>query len=268
MNDLDISGIVSSYGIGFGKLREDIPLFGSPERTEYRVAFEDAGGKSFIFEEVAPERLEKKKAIARTLSALALVDPTLPIAPYLRHAGGEHILEIDDRYFQVVLYIEGVALDRTGYLGDDWRGIAAAEYLIGMRRASASLRPDETGPIPGPFLLGPYTDELVGKIKRKDPDVLPGIMPVLDSLGQSFFSEGSVDVCRVLSRRLSSREHHLERTRNRGCDRLGIRRTEGTLVRCREYGRVSRHGRPGRSQGRNRGRLSPDASHIRRVRER
>ena len=195
MNDLDISGIVSSYGIGFGKLREDIPLFGSPERTEYRVAFEDAGGKSFIFEEVAPERLEKKKAIARTLSALALVDPTLPIAPYLRHAGGEHILEIDDRYFQVVLYIEGVALDRTGYLGDDWRGIAAAEYLIGMRRASASLRPDETGPIPGPFLLGPYTDELVGKIKRKAPDVLPGIMPGLDSLGQSFFpKEASMSV--------------------------------------------------------------------------
>ncbi|MEI7749503.1 MAG: aminoglycoside phosphotransferase family protein [Candidatus Moraniibacteriota bacterium] len=189
MNVSDLKEIVASYGIVLGKLREDIPLFGSPERTECRVAFEDADGRLYIFEEVALSRLEKKKAIARTLSALASADSSLPLAPYLRLPDGVHILERDGRYFQVVPYIEGVPLDRSRYLGDDWRGVAAAEYLIGMRHASASLRPDEMGPIPGPFLLGAYTDELVGKITRKDPDVLSGIMPVLEYLEKAYFPQ-------------------------------------------------------------------------------
>ncbi|NTV55053.1 MAG: aminoglycoside phosphotransferase family protein [Candidatus Moranbacteria bacterium] len=189
MNGNDIASIVASYGIAFGKLREDIPLFGSPERTEYRVAFEDTEGRSYIFEKVAEARLAKKRAIARTLSALSVADPSLPIAPYVRSAAGEHVLEVDGRHVQVVPYIEGVALDRECYLGDDWRGVAAAEFLIAMRRASASLLPDETGPIPGPFLLREYVAELVGKIRRNEPDLLEGIDPVLSYLDADFFPQ-------------------------------------------------------------------------------
>lgn len=188
MNGTDIASIVASYGIVFGKLREDIPLFGSPERTESRVAFEDTEARPYIFEEVAEARLAKKRAIARTLSALSVADPSLPIAPYVRFAAGEHVLETDGRHVQVVPYIEGVALDRECYLGDDWRGVAAAEFLIAMRRASASLRSDETGPIPGPFLLREYVVELVGKIRRNEPVLLEEIGPVLSYLDSDFFS--------------------------------------------------------------------------------
>ncbi len=191
MNISDSASIVASYGITFGKLHEDVLLFGSPERTSYRVVFEDEGGKRFIFEEVAEARLAKKKAIARTLSALSAIDPSLPIAPYLRHREGEHILGIDGRYYQVVPYIEGIPLDREQYLGDDWRGIAAAEFLVSMRRASAKLRPDETGPIPGPFLLGTYAEELVEKIRRNESSALEGLGPVLDHLRESFFPRES-----------------------------------------------------------------------------
>ncbi|NTV55597.1 MAG: aminoglycoside phosphotransferase family protein [Candidatus Moranbacteria bacterium] len=187
MNGTDIASIVASYGIVFGKLREDIPLFGSPERTEYRVAFEDTEARPYIFEEVAEARLAKKRAIARTLSALSVAEPSLPIAPYVRSATGEYVLEVDGRHVQVVPYIEGVALDRECYLGDDWRGVAAAEFLIAMRRASASLRPDETGPIPGPFLLREYVVELVGKIRRNEPVLLEEIGPVLSYLDADFF---------------------------------------------------------------------------------
>lgn len=193
MNGNDIAPIVASYGIVFGKLREDIPLFGSPERTEYRVAFDDAEGKPYIFEEVAEPRLEKKRAIARTLSALSAADPSLPIAPYVRSAAGEHVLEVDGRHVQVVPYIEGKPLNRERYLGDDWRGIAAAEFLIAMRRASASLHPDETGPIPGPFLLREYIALLVEKIGRNEPVLHTEIGPVLSHLASAFFpSEHSV----------------------------------------------------------------------------
>lgn len=193
MNGKDIAPIVASYGIVFGKLREDIPLFGSPERTEYRVAFDDAEGKPYIFEEVAESRLEKKRAIARTLSALSAADSSLPIAPYVRSAAGEHVLEVDGRHVQVVPYIEGRPLDRERYLGDDWRGIAAAEFLIAMRRASASLHPDETGPIPGPFLLREYIALLMEKIGRNEPVLHAEIGPVLSHLASAFFtSEHSV----------------------------------------------------------------------------
>jgi homoserine kinase type II len=189
----DIERAVTSYGIDFGKLREDISLFGSPERTESRVVFEDAEGHPFIFEVVAKARLEKKRAIARTLSAFSLIDPSLPIAPYRRSSTGEHVLETDGRYVQVVPYIEGKPLDRERYLGDDWRGDAAAGFLIAMRRVSASLRPDEMGPVPGPFLLRDYVADLVEKIRRNEPALLSGISPVLSHLESDFFpSEHSV----------------------------------------------------------------------------
>ncbi len=187
MNSNDIAPIVASYGIVFGKLREDIPLFGSPERTESRVVFEDAEGHPFIFEVVAKARLEKKRAIARTLSVLSASDPSLPIAPYVRSAIGEHVLEIDGRHVQVVPYIEGKPLDRERYLGDDWRGVAAAEFLIAMRRASVSLRPDEIGPIPGPFLLREYVAPLVETIRRNEPVLQTEIGPVLSHLELVFF---------------------------------------------------------------------------------
>jgi len=187
----DVTGLVAPYGIPFGRLREDIPLFGSPERTAYRVAFEAADGKCFIFEEVAADRLARKKAIARTLSALSLADPSLPIAPYLRHREGEHILDAGGRYFQVVPYIGGVPLDRERYLADDWRGVAVAEFLVSMRRASAKLRQNETGPIPGPFFLGTYAEELVEKIRRNDMSAIEGLVPVLKYLREAFFPRES-----------------------------------------------------------------------------
>jgi homoserine kinase type II len=183
----DIEKMVKLYGIVFGKLREDIPLFGSPERTESRMVFEDVAGHLFIFEEVAEARVEKKRAIARTLSALSFIDPSLPIASYRRSSTGEHVLAINNRNFQVVPYIEGAPLDRERYLGDEWRGVAAAGFLIAMRRASASLRPDEVGPVPGPFLLRDYVADLVEKIRRNEPALLSGIGPVLAHLESDFF---------------------------------------------------------------------------------
>lgn len=187
MDTENITGIVGEYGLEFGRLREDIPLFGSPERTEYRVAFDDVAGTTYIFEEVALSRLEKKQAIARALSALAETDPSLPVAPYLRLADGRHIFEQNDRYFQVVPYIEGVPLDRNSYLHDDWRGIEAANLLVLLRRASVSLGPEEAGPIPGPFLLREYVSGLVEAIRRNDASVIDGIEPVLLYLASDFF---------------------------------------------------------------------------------
>ncbi|NTW45854.1 MAG: aminoglycoside phosphotransferase family protein [Candidatus Moranbacteria bacterium] len=184
---IPVAEIVAGYGVRFERLREDIPLFGSPERTEYRVAFEDDGGKAFVFEEVAVSRLAKKRAIARTLARLSEMDPSLPVAPYLRNRDGEHITELSGKFFQLVPYIDGVLLDRERYLSDDWRGIAAARFLTALRSTSASLRSDELGPIPAPFLLRDYVDELVGKIRRNDPDVLEGITPVLSHLENDFF---------------------------------------------------------------------------------
>ncbi|HWQ60261.1 MAG TPA: aminoglycoside phosphotransferase family protein [Candidatus Fimivivens sp.] len=182
-----IAEIVAGYEIRFGRYREDILLFGSPERTEYRVAFEDDSGKVFVFEEVAVSRLAKKRAIARTLTRLSETDPSLSVAPYLRNRDGEHITELSGKFFQLVPYIDGVPLDRERYFSDDWRGGAAANFLLALRRASTSLRSDEFGPIPAPFLLRGYVDELVGKIRRNDAAVLDGVRPVLTHLERDFF---------------------------------------------------------------------------------
>jgi hypothetical protein len=50
---MDFRKILSPYGVGFSRVREDVSLFGSPDRTESRAAIVDGEWRMFVLEEVS-----------------------------------------------------------------------------------------------------------------------------------------------------------------------------------------------------------------------
>jgi len=184
---MDFRKILSPYGVGFSRVREDVSLFGSPDRTESRAAIVDGEGRTFVLEEVSRADVERKEGIARTLSALSSVDPSLRIVPYVESRNGGFVTASSGRYFQLSPYVSGVPFDRSRYLSDGWRGVAAAGFLIALRSASVRLGTDAGGGMPERFSLSSYTEEMISTVRKHDPHVLFGLDAVTNRLRKEFF---------------------------------------------------------------------------------
>ena len=165
-----LNDVISSWGLTLARVREDICITGSPERTDYRAVIEDTNGKLFIVERISPQLVARKNVIAQELQALH--DNGFEFAqPYRVSAAGEYILQLNSGYWQVVPYIPGLPLDRPAYVMETWRGKAAADLLILLRKTAVTI-PSIKGPSEG-FSLPAYIDQLVGVIARRDKRLLP-----------------------------------------------------------------------------------------------
>jgi hypothetical protein len=63
-----IEDVLGLWGLQIRKIREDIPIAGSPDRCLFRTVIEDGEGKLYILENLAPEFIPHKKKIALVLA--------------------------------------------------------------------------------------------------------------------------------------------------------------------------------------------------------
>ncbi len=159
--------LLSSWGIDFLRERPDVVIAGSPERTDFRVVIEDRRGDLFIVEAVAPGIRVRKHRIATILAQLN-ARGVAGVTPYQVTAAGDFFVFSQEKYWQVVPYVPGLALDRPAYVFDSWRGEAAAEFLLRLRKSAVDL----SQPV---FSLPTYIDGLVESIRKNRPDVLPNV---------------------------------------------------------------------------------------------
>lgn len=167
-NDKDIDKIGFLFGLKDLLLREDTPIAGSPERTEYRVVVQASNKKLFVIEQVGLQQVERKRLIARVISDLrsAGFDEAIP---YLRAVDkNEHVVELDGKYWQSVPFVQGVPLTRPEYVFEHWRGDVMASVLLKLRSASLAVaecsQKDD-------FSLPLYIDGLVNAINKRRPDI-------------------------------------------------------------------------------------------------
>ena len=59
-----IEDVLRLWGLQFIKIREDIPIAGSPDRCLFRTVIEDRAEKLYILENLDPEFIPHKKKIA------------------------------------------------------------------------------------------------------------------------------------------------------------------------------------------------------------
>jgi homoserine kinase type II len=164
------------------RIRPDLDIAGSPERTLARGVVEDEAGALFILERLDPSLLERKREIARAVAALAVDLPE--ISPYLAAKTGEAVVKTEAGFFQVSRYIPGVALPRPEYLDQAWRGPALADFLVRLRRSEAAGALAAAGG--SGFSLATFIRRFASRLTEHEPALLERVRPALDHLGRGF----------------------------------------------------------------------------------
>lgn len=176
-NDL-LAAISRQWEMSVVRLRPDLPLAGSPERTAWRSVVETAGRQLFVLERIPSKIYGRKRRIAGTLQQLS--DAGLgQVAAYLPDAGGEFIPLIGHGLWQLCPYVGGVVLDRPAYVMDGWRGDATAEFLIRLHAiCSENSAAFETPP----FSIIAYNRDLFAALSQRQPKVADHYRPFMDHL--------------------------------------------------------------------------------------
>ena len=177
-----VDKIASIWGVSCKKIREDIPLPGSPERCQERLLIEDDKGNLLVLEKIPRSMLRHKLRIAQTLQYLYTHGLSC-IQPYLQNSRGKCIAEVADGYYQMVPFVAGVDLSRPSYVADGWRGIVVADFLATLRQASLNV-PYFADQVP--FSLKTYIEGLVVILKQHEPSLQEALLPFLSFLDKRF----------------------------------------------------------------------------------
>lgn len=181
--DATLTAVVDLWGIPFGRRRSDILLTGSPERSEYRTAVEDQGGRLFVLERIRPVACDRRRRINGLLRALAAADVPA-VHPYLLTRRESSIADLDGTFWQCMPFIAGVPLPRPDYVRHAWRGRALGEWLVAMRRAVDGVPSfsSET------FSIRDYSHSLMARLAELRPELVRDLREPLAHLEQGLFA--------------------------------------------------------------------------------
>jgi homoserine kinase type II len=183
MTDTEYVKLLNAWNLDFTGMDSSAPIEGSPERAAARVVVRDADGTHWILEQIEEKNLAGKQQIAEQLEALSAVEP---IHPYRRTADGSFF----SNGWMLRPYVDGIPLQRPGYLDDLWRIDAMADFLIRLRQRTDGM----SGPV---FSICDYaqqrmavwrsrTSALAGKLERSFQTLEKTFFPVHDQLPVSF----------------------------------------------------------------------------------
>jgi homoserine kinase type II len=179
MNKTDLLAAISrQWELNFVRLRPDLPLAGSPERTAWRSVVETTDKQLFVIEKIPSRLYGRKRFIAGVLKELRGLG-LQAVAPYLPDAGNEFISLINHGLWQLSEYVGGVVLDRPAYVMDGWRGDATAKFLIGLHNICSK---DPTAFNTPPFSIIAYTRNLFATLSQQNPTVAESYRLFMDHL--------------------------------------------------------------------------------------
>lgn len=184
LDETDLLASVSrQWEMDVVRLRPDLSLAGSPERTAWRSVVESADGQLFVLEKIPSRMYGRKRRIAGVLQRLS--DRGLQqVAAYLPDAGGDCIPLIGHGLWQLCPYVGGVVLDRPAYVMDGWRGEVTAGFLIALHDI-CSKGPEDFDT--APFSISAYTRSLMDTLSERNPDVAERYRPFMDHLERHLF---------------------------------------------------------------------------------
>ncbi|MDY6952741.1 MAG: phosphotransferase [Thermodesulfobacteriota bacterium] len=182
--DGSIRRAAGHWNLQVKEIREDIPMAGSPERCEQRFVIHCHDDRLYVLERLFEDHVDHKRRIIGLLDYLSQKG-TSAIHPYVSTENNGSIVHCDDRFWQLVPFIEGVALERPAYVFDRWRGKVLARFLIELR--------EKAGDVPGfsaldPFSIKDYIYRLIFQIEKHEPELSKEIAPVVVFLEKRFMA--------------------------------------------------------------------------------
>ncbi|NPU85460.1 MAG: phosphotransferase [Syntrophaceae bacterium] len=171
------------WGLRPRRSRPDLIVAGSPERVLSRLVLEDENGSLWILEEVAAGAVTQKERQAEILDRLSF-SGLKSVHPYLRDRCGSWIACGKGSCRMLRPFLDGDFPERPGYAREAWRGEALGTFLAGLRRAAHSLPPEIQGL---PFSLETFVGDLLERIRRRDPAILPELSSAVLRLRERLF---------------------------------------------------------------------------------
>lgn len=169
------------------RLRPDIPLVGSPERTTWRSVVETADKRLYVLERIPSRTYGRKRRIAGSLKTLQDKGLQQAIA-YLPAPDGETIGLVNrppwHGLWQICPYVAGIELKRPAYAMEGWRGDAAADFLIRLHHCGNGLTVLASE---APFSICHYIRDLFATLGRQDPTLAAIYRPFVDHLTAHLF---------------------------------------------------------------------------------
>jgi homoserine kinase type II len=183
-----LSAASRRWKIKLTRLRPDVALAGSPERTAWRSVVEAHDGRLFVLEKIPTRVYGRKKKIADTLQRL--VDHGLkPVVAYRPDVDGEAISLINQGtwhgLWQLSAFVAGVDLRRPVYAMDRWRGDAAAAFLVQLDTIGNRRQVEGKS---APFSIVDYCRNLFATLADRQPGVAEQYRPFMDHLETNFFA--------------------------------------------------------------------------------
>ena len=165
------------FGLAPGRPRPDIPLPGSPERCAARAAADDAQGRTWVVEQLAPGQADRRRRIAQALARLHAQG--LPLAPYRPAPDGDFAPESDGHHWQIAPFVPGDPLPRPDYVDHPERGARLGRFLADLRRAASEVHTFDNEP---GFHLEHYADSLMAAVRTRAPELHRALTPVIPAL--------------------------------------------------------------------------------------
>jgi len=143
---------------------------------------EDAEGLLYVFELISPGQVPRREEMAATLEALSARGlQTIP--KYLPSLNGDYIVFHGSDICQLSPCVEGIELVRPGYIFEEWRGVALANFLVAMRdKAHPSLPLTKSRP----FSILAFIDDMLRKMPQSNPDIAEKTADIIDFLNADF----------------------------------------------------------------------------------
>lgn len=180
----------SSWGIVFGKRREDLEITGSPNRSAERFAAEDGSGKLFIAEGFELNKKSRQKAQSDLLDFLAAKG--IPASVWLRTSDGEAGINSMARFWQVRRFEDADPLPRE-HLGKSRIHAELWEDIL-LRLKEVSQDPHLPAPPNPRFLFSGFLPRLKGYAKWKMPFLSDEIDEIERKLDLFFQTEETLPV--------------------------------------------------------------------------
>lgn len=176
-----LAPVLAAWGLQLDRIKPDVFIQGSPERSAFRTVVTDTRGRGLLLETIAPHTRDRRRLIAARLRALR--EQGLPVIPYAPGPDGETIQHVADKDWQLSDFVEGETLDRTAYWREGWRGTALADFLADLY-ANTCGGTWSAGPS---FSLPAYIDRLLRTVGEHRPRLLDELGDVVAWLRQTFY---------------------------------------------------------------------------------
>lgn len=177
----NLEKITNLWDIELLKIKEDLVIAGSPERTDFRVVIESKDNSLYLLENFSQNLLEIKNKITNTLEFLEN-KKLEKINNYIKDKDGKYIVKFNEKFWQIQKFIIGNELDRINYIFDEWRGELLADWLLEFREKSKDIiiKDKEV------FSLKDYVYQIFVDAQNNDPQIIPRLRPIVEFLEFDF----------------------------------------------------------------------------------